>query len=100
MSTNQELILCQTPSPGKKPTRIPKWKYDLIHDAVLRLLKGHKEGLEFRELSHMIQGIMDPKAIKEMGSLPWYTTHVKLDMEVRGDIRRVPGSNPQRLVIG
>jgi hypothetical protein len=29
------------------------------------------------------------------GSVLWYYTTVKLDLEARGEIRRVPGSKPQ-----
>jgi hypothetical protein len=29
------------------------------------------------------------------GSILWYYTTVKLDMEARGEIRRVPNSRPQ-----
>jgi hypothetical protein len=32
-----------------------------------------------------------------LGSVSWYTTVVKLDLEVKGELRRLPGS-PQRLV--
>ena len=33
-----------------------------------------------------------------LGSVGWYTTSVKLDMEEKGDIRRAAGSKPQRLL--
>jgi hypothetical protein len=33
------------------------------------------------------------------GSVPWYFTTVKLDMEARGEIRRVPNSKPQLIEI-
>jgi hypothetical protein len=29
------------------------------------------------------------------GSVMWYVTTVKLDMEARGEVRRVPNSRPQ-----
>jgi len=32
-----------------------------------------------------------------LGSTGWYTTTVKLDLEAKGEIERVPGSTPQRL---
>ena len=33
-----------------------------------------------------------------LGNVMWYTTTVKLEMEVAGEIRRVDGVTPQRLV--
>jgi hypothetical protein len=32
-----------------------------------------------------------------LGSISWYTSTVKLELEVRGKIERVPASKPQRL---
>ena len=29
------------------------------------------------------------------GSITWYVTTVKLDMEARGEVKRVPNSRPQ-----
>lgn len=31
------------------------------------------------------------------GSIPWYVTTVKLDLEARGEIERIRQSSPQRL---
>ena len=31
------------------------------------------------------------------GSIPWYVTTVKLDLEARGAIARLPKTSPQRL---
>ncbi len=33
------------------------------------------------------------------GSVMWYYTTVKLDLEARGEIRRVPGSRPQLIEV-
>lgn len=33
------------------------------------------------------------------GSLPWHLEWVKLDLEARKAIRRVPGTSPQRYII-
>jgi hypothetical protein len=35
--------------------------------------------------------------LDQLGSVSWYTTTVKLDLEVKGEIERIPGSSPQRL---
>ena len=31
------------------------------------------------------------------GSVGWYATAVKLDLEARGELERVPGAKPQRV---
>ena len=34
---DEERVVCETPTPGKKLTRIHKWKYDLLGAPYLRL---------------------------------------------------------------
>lgn len=93
----EERVVCQTPTPGKKPTRIHKWKYDLLQGVILDIVGGRPEGVEFRDLSGLVEARLSPKQLSDLGSVSWYTTTVKLDMEVRGDIVRVAGARPQRL---
>lgn len=93
----EEKVMCETPTPGKKPTRIARWKYDLIRGAILEIVPTEEPGLEFRQLPDLVAKQLTPKQIQELGSVSWYTTTVKLDMEVKGDIERIPGSTPQRL---
>ena len=93
----EERVVCQTPTPGKKPTRIHKWKYDLIRGVILDVVGGSSEGVEFRDLSGLVEARLSPEQLSDLGSVSWYTTTVKLDMEVKGDIARVAGARPQRL---
>lgn len=90
-------ILCRTPTPGKKPTRIPRWKYELVHAAILDVVPAAGEGIEFKRLPHLVRKRLSEKERASLGSVSWHTTTVKLDMEVKGELERIPGSNPQRL---
>jgi hypothetical protein len=90
-------VMCRTPTPGKKGVRIDKWKYDLIRKAILKAVSKGKAGIPFRDLSKRVRENLTPAEIKELGSISWYTTTVKLDLEVRGEIERVEGAKPQRL---
>lgn len=94
---NDDKVLCQTPTPGKQPTRIARWKYDLVHSAILAVIPPNDQGVEFRELPGLVEQHISAGEIEKLGSVSWYTTSVKLDMEVKGEIERVPGSKPQRL---
>jgi hypothetical protein len=49
-------VLCKTPTPNKKGTRILKWKYDLIRSAILKVVPQDKVGILFNDL---------PKWVKE-----------------------------------
>jgi hypothetical protein len=95
-----ERTACRTPTPGKKPTRIETWKYDAVRRAILDSLPRDGAGLPFRELSGEVRKRLDADHLERLGSVNWYTTTVKLDLEVKGEIRRVAGVNPQQLLKG
>jgi hypothetical protein len=90
--------ICQTPTPGNKPTPIPSWKYDLIRDAILSVVPSRAPGIAFKELPSLVAGQLSSAQQAELGSVSWHTTTVKLDLEVKGEISRVPGVSPQHLV--
>jgi len=54
-------------------------------------------GIEFKRLPQLVERKLTSGEMESLGSVSWYTTTVKLDMEVKGEIERVPGSNSQLL---
>ena len=94
---DEERVVCETPTPGKKPTRIHKWKYDLLRRIILEIVAEGTDGVEFRNLPGLIEGRLSPEQRENLGSVSWYTISVKLDMEVKGEIERVPRAKPQKL---
>ena len=97
MHHNKERIICQTPTPGKKPTAIDKWKYDLVREAILAAVPADEDGVEFKALSSLVEARIPAADLEKLGSVSWYTTTVKLDLEVKGEIERIPNSKPQRI---
>ncbi len=95
--TDEERVVCETPTPGKKPTRIHKWKYDLLRRIILEIVAEGTDGVEFRNLPGLIESRLSVEQRENLGSVSWYTISVKLDMEVKGDIERVPRAKPQKL---
>ena len=89
----EEKILTQHPEPGKSGVNINKQKYDVILEAILESIRTHGE-ITFADLTEDVQKGLEGKF---EGSIPWYVTTVKLDLEARGLIERVPGSGPQQL---
>jgi hypothetical protein len=88
-----EKILTHHPQAGKQGVRISKAKYEMVREAILQALR--REGdLTFSRLTEVVGAELKGKFD---GSVPWYVTTVKLDLEARGLVRRVPGSSPQRL---
>ncbi len=92
-----EKITCETPTPGKNPTRIDTWKYDLVSAAILEILPQAPPGIPFKELPSLV-GEKLGESREKVGSMAWYTTTVKLNLEVKGKIKQVDGLKPQHLV--
>ncbi len=93
-----EKIRCETPTPGKKPTNITRWKYDAVKKAILKSIPKNSKGILFKDLAKSVEQHLSPDEKKKLGSIGWYTTCVKLDLEVKGLIKRLPDSSPQRLI--
>jgi hypothetical protein len=98
MIDKSKKVVCHTPTPGKQPTRIAKWKYELMRNTILSVVAKDEEGVPFDQLSRLVRDKLSEQEQEKVGSIPWYTTVVKLDMEVKKEIARVPGSSPQRLI--
>lgn len=81
------------PTPAKQGVRIEKTKYDLVRDAIFDVLKV-RGPTTFMKLNMAVEEKL--KGSFE-GSIPWYFVTVKLDLEARGEIRRVPKSKPQMI---
>jgi hypothetical protein len=78
---------------GKTGVNIDKQKYDIVSAAIVEIIRSHSE-ITFEEL----MGAVNNKLSGSFGgSVSWYTTTVKLDLEARGIIQRVSNSSPQRL---
>jgi hypothetical protein len=82
----------RTLHPDKKQgVNISKEKYEIIRKAIFSTLKQNKE-MPFMKLARAVEKEMRGKFD---GSVTWYVTTVKLDMEARGEVKRVPNSRPQ-----
>ena len=75
----------------KQGVKISKEKYEIIRKAILCVLQTQKE-ITFMNLSRAVEKEVNGSF---EGSVMWYVTTVKLDLEARGQIKRVPNSRPQ-----
>lgn len=81
---------------GKQGSHITLAKYTQVKDYILKTLATQGE-MTFQELNDF--------AIKELtpdfdGKVPWYVVTVKLDLEARGQVIRMPGNGSHRLKVG
>ncbi|MEL6308200.1 MAG: hypothetical protein AAFR81_09705 [Chloroflexota bacterium] len=77
---------------GKQGVNIDKTKYDTVANTITDILR---EGdVTFSALTDKVgEAIGDDFD----GSVGWYVTTVKLDLEARGTIERIPNQSPQVL---
>lgn len=88
----EEKILTLHPD-GKKGVNILKRRYDVVKEAILSILE--KEGqITFESLADKTVAAIE----KDFDGKPlWYIVTVKLDLEARGTISRVPKTSPHQL---
>ena len=67
---------------GKTGVNIDADKYQQIREAMVNTLDQHGE-MGFKELAEILKKLLDGKF---EGSVSWYMTTVKLDLEARGEI--------------
>jgi hypothetical protein len=75
----------------KQGVKISKEKYEVIRKAIMTTLRKQKE-MTFMNLSRAVEKEVNGNFD---GSVMWYVTTVKLDLEARGEVKRVPNSRPQ-----
>ena len=97
---HEERFRTQHPDPEKQGENIVKWKYEAVRSAMLAAVPRDEPGSKFSELAGVVRESLSGQELADLGSVNWYTTVVKLDLEARGELRRLPGSGPQRLVRG
>jgi hypothetical protein len=99
---DEEKIACRTPSEGRDGvTHIPLWKYQVLRRAILHAVgAAGPDGLPFSQLTSALRARLAAQDLARMGSLGWHATTVKLNMEVEGELVRMPGKGPQRLGLG
>ena len=88
-----DTFYAQNPDPGKQGVNISKAKYDQMHEAIVAALM-QQESMTFKELTLAVKSEL--AGVFE-GSIEWYVTVVKLDMESRGEIICDRGKSPHKI---
>ena len=99
MSAEEDRIQLSHPDPDKEAPRISAEKYQAVRVAILTAVSENADGILFKDHADRVSQLLTPQALDNLGSVGWYTTLVKLDLEARGLIKRVPGSKPQSLLM-
>jgi len=80
-------IICRTPTKGRNgEVRLPEWKYTCIRQAILDALEDSHEGqIVFMHLAENVSSRLTSNQL------------AKLNMEVEGEIERIPRLSPQTI---
>ncbi|MEL6356835.1 MAG: hypothetical protein AAFQ37_07875 [Bacteroidota bacterium] len=78
---------------GKKGVNISREKYDFIRSFILQTIKDHGE-ITYEKLNDLA---VDQLSDSFDGKVPWYIVTVKLDLEARKVIERIPKTSPHKL---
>jgi hypothetical protein len=97
LMNEEEIVQLKHPDPNKQMPRISKHKYAMVRKAILEILPFDNEGFLFKELAESVARFLSKEQLEDLGSVGWHTTSIKLDLEARGLIERIPGRSPQRL---
>jgi len=90
---DEDKILTLHPEEGKQGVNISRSKYEMIRQAILNAIRSQGT-ISFRGLVSLVEYNLRHRF---EGSVPWYVTTVKLDLEARGEIERIPGMGEQHL---
>ena len=78
---------------GKNGVNISLLKYEQIRDFIIKTLKEQEE-FTFSALTQLAKKQLSGRFD---GNIPWYVVSVKLDLEARKIIERIPKTSPHRL---
>lgn len=96
VQTDKEMFQALHPDPAKQGPRVTRKNYEAYREALLQVIPANEDGIPFMELSQAVEPHV-PAEILSDTSPGWWTTTVKLDLEARGLIERVPTKGKQRV---
>lgn len=88
----EERIMTLHPQ-GKKGVHILKRRYDVVKDFILKKVEEHGE-ITYQDVSDMAE---EELAATFDGKVLWYVVSVKLDLEAREIIERIPKTSPHKI---
>lgn len=88
----EERVLTLHPQ-GKKGVNILKSKYDQMAETLLEIVQENGE-ITYQDLNDIA---IDRLTGNFDGRIPWYVVTVKLDLEARGILERIPKTSPHQV---
>ncbi|MEJ6390285.1 DUF6958 family protein [Gymnodinialimonas ulvae] len=96
----EDRVACRTPAGNGGTSNIPVWKYDLLCAAIRDVLaEAGADGMANKDLRDAVGAKVSAQDLDRLGKLGWHVVTVKLEMEVRGEIARLPVKGPMRIAL-
>lgn len=92
---DEEKIMTLHPQKGKQGVNISRSKYEMVRQAILDAIRSQGT-ITFQGLVSLVDYNLRNRF---EGSISWYVTTVKLDLEARGIIERIPGRGEQKITL-
>ena len=94
-----EMIQLRHPDPTKRNARIASDTYAVARRTVLAIVPAAEPGITLPDyLNEMAAKLPKTKGWDPSLSPRWYAMAMKLDLEARGELKRINRKPPQRLV--
>ncbi len=90
----EEKIMTLHPK-GKNGVHILRRRYDQIAEYLLKVIERRKQ-ISYAELDDLAVAELTDKFD---GKVSWYVVTVKLDLEARGIIKRIPNTSPHEVAL-
>jgi len=98
MSADDRIQL-RHPDPRKRNARIARDAYAVARRTVLAVVPAHEPGITLDAyLAAMKSRLPEARGWDQSLSAGWYAMAMKLDLEARGELRRVNKKPPQRII--
>lgn len=97
MAKKPRTIKMKNVNKGAGRTRFSQERYNATKKVIVATVPRIRGGIPTNGLPKMVARRLPADLLPAEGSASWYTTVVKLDLDARGLIERIPGQVPQRL---
>ena len=92
-------IQLRHPDPSKKTATIARDSYAVARRAILDIVPAQEPGITLNDyLDAVATRLPEVKGWDRSLSARWYAMALKLDLEARGELKRINRKPPQRLV--
>lgn len=92
-------VQLRNPDPGKRTTSVARNTYAVARRTVLAVVPAEEPGITLDDyLAEMTSRLPKAEGWDRSLSPGWYAMAMKLDLEARGELRRINRKPPQRLI--